>query len=497
MQLLNAQQIHQWDVYTIEHEPVASIDLMERAAQRCTDYIIEHNYSSHPVKIFCAKGNNGGDGLAIARQLTESGIDAFVYILEFGTPGTEDFQINLHRLHQLSKNIHFIQAKEFFPVLDKDDFIIDALYGSGLNRPLENLSAELVTHLNNSVAKIISIDVPSGMFIDKSSKGNTIVKALTTLSFQSMKLCFLFAENADFFGEVEILDIGLHPDFLENNEPVYSVVTKNQISGYIQPRKKFSHKGNYGHAFLIAGSKGKMGAAVLAAKACLRTGAGLLTIHTPEIGLNILQTAVPEAMCNITNENIEYEKFSAVAIGPGIGTNEEAANILEKVLQQFQKPLVIDADALNIIAAKKELLQKIPEGSILTPHPKEFERLFGKSNNDFERAALAIEASAKNPFIIILKGHHTLTACNGKGWFNITGNAAMATAGSGDTLTGVIVSLLAQGYNSFNAALTAVFLHGHSADLAVNLLSSETLMASDISDYLGQALHSLKSKNNI
>ncbi len=496
MQLLTPKQIHEWDAYTIAHEPVASIDLMERAARKCTDFIIENDFAASRVKIFCAKGNNGGDGLAIARQLIEAGIYCAVYILEFGALGTEDFQVNLHRLHQLTTNIYFLQAKEFFPLIEKNDLVVDALFGSGLNRPLENLSAELVNHINQSSAKIISIDVPSGMFIDKSSKSNTIVKAAYTLSFQSMKLCFLAAENADYFGEVIILDICLHPGYLKNTEIAFQLVSKKQISSFIQPRKKFSHKGTFGHALLIAGSKGKMGAAVLAAKGCLRSGVGLLTIDVPETSLNVLQTSVPEAMCITRDENIEWDNYSSTGIGPGIGTNEDAANLLMQTLQQYNKPMVIDADALNITASKKELLELIPAGSIITPHPKEFERLFGKTENDFLRMELAISESKKYPFIIILKGHYTLTAYNGKGWFNTTGNAAMATGGSGDTLTGIITSLLAQGYPSLSAALAGVYIHGYAGDLAKNILSSETLIASDIAEYIGRSLYQLSKKEN-
>ena len=491
MQLLSANQIHQWDAFTIEHEQIASIDLMERAAHACTNFIFEHNYNEQVIKIFCAKGNNGGDGLAIARQLIEAGTEPSVYILEFGAPGTEDFQMNLHRLHQLTKNIHFIQAEEFFPPIEQSDIIIDALYGSGLNRPLKDLSAALVEYINYCGAIILSIDVPSGMFIDKSSAGNIVIKASHTLSFEATKICFLFAENAEYFGEVTILNIGLHHDFLKKIETVYSIVSKKDIAKNIQARKKFSHKGNYGHSLLVAGSKGKIGAAVLAAKACLRAGTGLLTVHVPLIGLNVVQSSISEAMCITEDEEIDFTKYSAIGVGPGIGTTTASATLVENILHAYRSPMVIDADALNIISGKKDLLNAIPPDSILTPHPKEFERLFGKTNNDFERAQLAIDVSKQYNFIIVLKGHYTLIAYNGKGIFNTTGNAAMATGGSGDVLTGIVTSLLAQGYNPLQAALSGVYIHGYAGDLAISLLSTNILLASEIAEYIGQSLYAL------
>src|SRR6266487_1972141 len=328
MKLLSSQQIHEWDVYTIEHEPVASIDLMERAARRCTDYIIDQQLIHEHIKIFCGKGNNGGDGLAIARQLIEASMRPVIYILEFGAKGTEDFQVNLHRLHQLTSEIYFIQSKEFFPEINRNDLVIDALFGSGLNRPLQNLSAELVKHINQFDARVVAIDVPSGLFIDKSSKGNAVIKANYTLTFQSSKLCFLLPENAELFDVVETLDIGLHPGFLEIVDTTLQLITKEQIQSYIKPRTPFSHKGTYGHALLVAGNKGKMGAAIMAAKACLRTGAGLTTLNTPEEFLQTVHTAIPEAMCMIRGAETDYKKFNSLGIGPGIGTDDASAKMV-------------------------------------------------------------------------------------------------------------------------------------------------------------------------
>ena len=491
MKLLSPQQIHDWDAYTIASEPIASIDLMQRAARKCTDFIIEENFIKAGIKIFCGKGNNGGDGLAIARQLIEAGYTPLVYILEFGAKGTDDFQANLHWLHQLTTDIHFIQSKDFFPVIENDDVVIDALYGSGLNRPLQNLSEELVQHINKSDTTVISIDVPSGMFIDKSSRGNTVINADHTLTFQSLKLCFLVAENAEPVGQVHVLDIGLHAAFLQNTNTVLELVEKEQISSYLKPRKPFSHKGTYGHSLLIAGNKGKMGAAILAARACLRSGTGLLTVSVPEHGLNILQTAVPEAMCAIRGDAIDYSKFSAIGVGPGLGTAEESKELLKNLLANYSKPMVLDADALNILSNNKDMLATIPGGSVLTPHPKEFERLAGAAENDFEGIQLALQLSQQYPFVVVLKGHYTLTAYAGKGYFNTTGNPGMAKGGSGDILTGILTALLAQGYNPVQATLLGVYIHGLAAGHALMNQSPESMTATDITENLGAAFYSL------
>lgn len=492
MKLLSAQQIHQWDAFTIAHEPVTSTDLMERAAQSCTDWLIENNLHSKTIKIFCGKGNNGGDGLAIARQLIERGVNPSVFILEFGAKGTDDFQTNLNRLHPLTTEMFFLQSEDFFPAIQKDELIIDALFGSGLNRPLTGLSASLVEHINHSGADVVAIDVPSGMFIDKSSIGNPIVEATYALTFQSLKLNFLLAENARWFGKVEVLDIGLHHAFLQEIDADYNLLDKHFISRHLIDRKPFSHKGTFGHALLVAGNKGKMGAAVLAARACLRSGVGLLTTFIPDEAVSIMQTAVPEAMVQVREENPDLEKYSTLGIGPGLGTTDDAVSLVTSLLEKYAHPVVLDADALNIISRNKHLLKQVPEGSVLTPHPKEFDRLFGENSNDFERLQKAIDASKEYPLTIILKGHYSLVSQNGKGWFNTTGNAGMATGGTGDVLTGIITALVAQKYPPFMAACIGVYVHGMAGDLALAYQSEESLLPSDIVEALGTAFNQLR-----
>ena len=501
MKILSAEEIRLWDQYTIQHEPIGSIDLMERAAGKCVDWLEENGYVEDSFSIFCGKGNNGGDGLAIARMLSAKKYPVTVNILESGHKGTEDFQTNLARLHQYPNvDIRFIQTEGNFHELKKDEIIIDAIYGSGLNRGVEGVTAKLIGHINDSGCKIISIDIPSGLFTDHSSTGNSIIKAEHTLSFQCFKPAFLVAENAEYMGEVHILDIGLDQDYYNSIQSPYELVDDTIIHSIYKPRNKFSHKGNFGHALLVAGSFGKMGAAVLSAKSCLRSGVGLLSCHIPRLGYEILQSSVPEAMVMtdfnsslITKIQDDLKNYEAIGIGPGIGTASETKTMLRDIFETYHNPVVLDADALNIMSLQKDLLKLMPPGSLLTPHPKEFERLFGECKNDFERIERALQHTKQLNCLIVLKGHHTFIATpTGNGYFNNTGNAGMATAGSGDVLTGMITSLLGQGYPSVEAVILGVYLHGFAGDVAANKISEEAMIAGDIIENIGKAFKQLE-----
>lgn len=499
MKIFSAAQIKKWDAFTIEKEPISSIDLMERAATACYRWLIQNGYGERQFRIFCGKGNNGGDGLALARLLIQNNCRAAVYILEFGKIGTDDFQTNLERLHQVSTDIHFIQSADFFPALKNEEVIIDALFGNGLNKPLEGISSALIEHINNCTAIKISIDSPTGLFADTSSTGNTIIRSTHTLSFQNYKLAFLLPENEAYCGDVHLLNIGLHKDFEKAEPSGFELIDATLIKHIYKPRLKFAHKGTHGHAALICGSTGMMGAAVLSSLACLRSGVGKLTSYIPKCGYNILQTAVPEAMSFVAGEDHVLsapgiEKYKAVAIGPGIGMHSSSKNLLAEVFDKVSIPMVIDADALNIIAENKALFHAFPPRSILTPHPKEFESLFGKSLNDFERLKLAIQKSKELNIYIVLKGHNSfISAPDGKGFFNSTGNAGMATAGSGDVLTGIITGLLAQGYSPFESSLLGVYLHGLAGDYAAIKYSPEAMLAGDITGCLGDAFRQICS----
>lgn len=491
--MFTADQIRAWDAFTIANEPIASIDLMERAATACSKWILQQHYSKKKLHIFCGKGNNGGDGLAIARLLLQEGISIVVYIFETGAKGTDDFQQNLERLHSYTSDIHFIQSTGFFPALTADDVAIDALLGTGLNKPLDGLMLQLAEHISNSPAAVISIDIPTGMIADKSCKDYTCVRADHTLSFQLYKPCFMMQENADWFGEVHLLDIGLHPAYYHETIAYQQLIDKGIIHSVYKKRKPFSHKGMHGHALMIAGSYGKTGAAALSAKSALRSGAGLVTVHTPKCGYDALQSTMPEAMLEVDAEEqhlstmpADMSRYTAIGIGPGIGLHEQTAELLMNLLHNAHQPIVLDADALNLLSIKKDLTAHLHEECILTPHPKEFERLFGKTNNDFERKDLALQKAEELNCVIVLKGHHTFIASpNGDAWFNSTGNAGMATAGSGDVLTGILTGLLAQGYNAEEAAILGVYIHGAAGDIAAQQLSQEAMLASDITQHLG------------
>ena len=500
MYILSAQQIRDWDEYTIRNEPVSSIDLMERAARACYEWIINNGYESKTFHVFCGKGNNGGDGLAIARMLHQRGAKVEVHVLEFGHKGTDDFQTNLTRIHDIDANIRFIPSATLLPELKKAEIIIDALLGSGLNRPVEGLTELLIKHLNASGNEIISIDLPSGLPADSASGNHTVVHASHTLTFQSVKKSFLAPENEDYLGLVHVLDIGLSKSYLAQISSTDLLIDSEWAGKVLKKRKSFAHKGSFGHALLIAGSYGKVGAAVLAGKACLRTGAGLTTIHAPSCAYGILQTALPEAMTmvdknphRITEVHFSEMKFSVAGIGPGIGTDPETVGMLEKFLKGFEGNTILDADALNIIAANPRLSSSLKPGTVLSPHPREFERLFGKTKDSFERLELGKQQAVKRQLVIILKGKHSAVFLpNGETWFNTSGNSGMATGGTGDVLTGIITALLARHYEPADAARLGVYVHGLAADLAVAEASEESLIAGDIPESLGKAFTSLR-----
>ena len=494
MQIFDTAKIKAWDEYTIANEPIPSIDLMERAAKACFEWLIQHNYKSRSFSIYCSKGNNGGDGLALARMLSNTGHTVSVFILEFGYMGTNDFQANLVRLHETQANINYISVEENIKKVNGNDVVIDAILGSGLNRALDGLTAMVVNHLNDSGNEIISIDIPTGLSADKSAEGNTVIRATHTLSFQCYKLAFLMQENLKYIGQLHLLHIGLHEDYLQKATSNFMLVDRSLAHDLLRPRKKFTHKGDYGHGALITGSTGIMGASALCAKAFMRSGAGKLTCHIPASGNIIMQVAVPEAMCKIEkgDDHIKsissLENYDAVGIGPGLGLHDSHITLLASLFKEFRKPVVIDADALNALSKSQGLLSQIPPLSILTPHTREFERLFGTLETDFSRIEMALSKAKEFNIIIILKGPHTFIATpGGMGYFNNSGNPGMATGGSGDVLTGLITGLLCQGYPPEHAAILGVYVHGLAGDLAAAKLSQQSMIASDITGHLGEA----------
>lgn len=489
MKIPNIQAARAADAYTIENEPISSVDLMERAATQIYFWLLKKLKTKEvSIKIFCGMGNNGGDGLALARLLATNDIFAQVYIVHVSDKFSHDAEVNYQRLKEIPDVPMFdIFSKDDFPKISDDEIIVDALIGSGLSRPLEGLAAELVTHLNDNQAVRIAIDIASGLNGDSINNGGVIFRPDYTVSMQFPKMAFLYPENEPFVGKWEVLDIKIHPDYIENLETTNFYTTADVIKPLLHKRGKHSHKGTYGHALLIAGSTGKTGAALLASEACLRSGVGLLTTHLPKAAMLPLQVYLPEAMISPDKSDDSFSQvpdlqpYNAIGVGPGLGKAEETVNALKRLIQEARVPLVLDADALNIISENKTWLAFLPENTIVTPHPKEFERLFGKTDNSQQRIELQREMSAKYRIIIVLKGANTsITFPNGSCFFNSTGNPGMATAGSGDVLTGIILSLLAQRYTPEEAAIIGVFMHGRAGDKAAEKLGMESMIAGDI-----------------
>jgi len=496
IKILPVQKIREADQYTIDHEPVRSVDLMERAAGRCFEWIKEHQPDTKQAyTIFAGPGNNGGDGLVIARMLHDSGYPVSVNLVQFSNELSPDCQINLNRLKKIIP-VQIIKTTKDIVQIPADEIIIDALLGSGISRAPEGLVKHVIQQINAAGNRIIAIDLPSGLMADSSSDGHkdAIIKASVTLTIGAPKLALFVPENGDYCGDWCFIPIGLHEDFLQQADAKYFLLQQNDVAAFFQPRKTFSHKGSYGHVLIMAGSKGKTGAAVLAAKACLRSGCGLTTVHCPSDSLNIVQISAPEAMVSVDENanNISVlpvlMPYSAVAFGPGCGLHKSTAASLKLLIQETKVPLVIDADGLNILADNKTWLSFLPANTVLTPHPGEFKRLFGESKNDFDRLGKGVEAAMKFRCIIVLKGAYTaIISPNGQVFFNSSGNPGMAKGGSGDALTGLIAGLLARGIPALKAAIAGVFLHGLAGDFAAKYKTQEAMRAGDIIELLPQA----------
>ncbi len=501
MKIFSAEQIRAWDAHTIAQEPIASIDLMERASNVFVDWFCEkYQPEDGRVLVFCGPGNNGGDGLAIARLLHHRFYEVEVLLAEISTQRSPDCTTNLERLppHNAVR-LTSIPLHGDFPPIEEKAILIDALFGSGLSRPITDFWAQLIGYINRYGSPVVSVDIPSGLYADRHSEG-AIVQAQYTLSFERPKLAFFFPQNHIYTGQWEYRSIHLHLDFPSQSNSNYHFVNQAFIHTFFKQRSKFDHKGTYGHALLVAGSFGKVGAAILAARAALRSGAGLVTIHAPRCAYEILQMSIPEAMVSVDQHERLFsqvrpdEKQKVVGIGCGLGTNEISFEGLAELLVNHNRSMVLDADALNIIAQHPALFIEIPRDSILTPHPKEFERLFGQTSNDFERQGLQGRKAQELGVYILLKGAHSCVAApDGTFYFNSTGNPGMATAGSGDVLTGIITGLLAQGYSAKQAAILGMYLHGLAGDFAAEeVMGQEALIASDIIDNLGEAFKKLK-----
>ena len=503
MKIFTSAQIKELDKFTIENEPISSLSLMERAAQTMTRSITELWGTATPIVVFAGPGNNGGDALAIARMMADQGYQIVAYLFNISGHLSPDCAANKKLLEENKHIQQFFEVTQEFdpPVLDEKTLVIDGLFGSGLNKPLAGGFASLVKYINASPSKIVSIDAPSGLMAEDNTyniKAN-IIRAYLTLTLQQPKLSFFFAENQQFIGQLRVLDIRLSQEGIQKMDSSYTVIEENDIRNSLLPRNPYAHKGQMGHALLIAGSYCMAGAAILAAKACLRSGVGKLTVNSPRRNIPMIQQSVPEAIIKtgaeeiIFAESVDTEEYNAMGIGPGLGQSEQTAIALIAQLRRTQCPIVADADAINILANHRAWLQQLPKGIILTPHPKEFDRLEGHSADSYERLTKACNLAERLQGIVILKGHYTaICMADGHVMFNPTGNAGMATAGSGDVLTGIITGLLARGYQPKEACMVGVYLHGLAGDLAAAELGEESLLASDIIQYLPRAFKRLK-----
>lgn len=506
MKILSATQTHALDQATIARQGVTSTQLMERAAQELLFWFYGHyGYGQVPgdTLLLCGPGNNGGDGLALARLLHEANYAVRVALLPANNHSA-DWQHNRQRL-PAAVPVAEISA-DALPAISAGTVVVDALFGTGLSRPLAGLAAAVVAHLNAAQARVVAVDIPSGLFADAPQPAaSAVVRARHTVSFGLPKLAFLLPQNAGFVGEWQVKDIDLSPQFIAATATPWHYTDAATVAGQLPPRPKFSHKGTFGHALLLAGSRGKMGAAVLAAGACLRSGVGLLTAHIPGCGYDIFQISQPEAMCltdaqaDFISELPDLQPYQAVGIGPGLGQDAASLAVLRQLLEAAAKPLektgqplplVIDADALNLLGSHRELLKLLPENTVLTPHPKEFERLTEPTHDDYHRLELLRDFAIKYRCLVVLKGAYTCLATpTGELHFNSSGNAGMATGGSGDVLTGVLLALRSHAQlPAFEAVRLGVYAHGRAGDLAAAQTGQAGLVASDIVRHLGPAL---------
>ncbi len=500
MKLFSKEQIYEADRITVEKQNISSADLMERAGIQIFNWMDSRMQGAQvSIHVFCGIGNNGGDGLVLSRHLVTHGYNVKTYVVNCSDKRSKDFLINYDRIKNVTKNWPILlTCREEFPSIGRDDIIVDAIFGIGLNRPADDWVKALFQHFRASKAFTLSVDMPSGLYADKVPEDeNGVVWADYTLSFQVPKIVFFLPDTAKYTIQWEILDIGIDPEYLMSTDTDTEIIGKYEVLPLYRPREKYDHKGTFGHCLIIGGSYGKIGSVVLASRAALTIGAGLVTAFVPKCGYSVLQTALPEAMV-ITDEddniltNIKFGiEPTVIGIGVGVGTNEKTITAFETYLKSNKLPLVIDADGLNILAKKKALLKLLPENSVLTPHPKELERLIGKWKDDFNKLKKTKAFSKKYKVIVVIKGANTISIFNDKLHINTTGNPGLATAGSGDVLTGIITGLISQGYEPFSAAVFGVYLHGKSADIAVETYGYQSLIASNVIDYIKDAFMDL------
>lgn len=497
MKILNALTIKEVDRLTIERQNSTSLELMERAASEVFFWLMGlFRTNKLTFHVFCGVGNNGGDGLAVARMLHTCGCKVHVYEVAFSNQKSPDYQANELLLNESGIDKYVLVEHETFPIIEKNDLVIDAIFGIGLTREPAEWVQQIIHLINKCSNTVVAIDVPSGMFSDQPT--TLAVQADVVLTFETPKLAFFLSDNQKYVRSFELLNIDWDQDALNEAISLISYNDLRSIKALYLPVPRFAHKGTQGHALIIGGSYGKMGAVVLASKATLRAGCGLSTVFIPKCGYEILQSTVPEVMVLTDDEDQQISTIrldfipKAIGIGMGMGQKAETVTAFEHFLKHNSVPLVIDADGLNILASSPELHQYIPNGSILTPHPKELERLIGKWTNDFEKLEKAKAFSKTYHVIMVLKDAYTFIIDGESLYINSSGNQALATGGSGDVLLGIITGLRAQGYKALAAAQMGVFLHGRTAELAMEDMTYESFIASDILHYLRNAFRELQ-----
>ena len=509
VKILSNSQLQEADAMTIGREPITSLDLMERAGNRCYDWLFANaperlfprdaQESEWRFAVFCGMGNNGGDGLVIARLLARNGYEVRAILLRHRKEASSDNLENQKRLKKARVELVEIDAIQQFPVLEPGEVVVDALFGSGLSRPLEGTAADLVKYINASGNMVVSIDMPSGLAAEDVASGQVMVKSDHTLVFESPRLALMYRENEAFVGEWATLPIGLDPQYMQETVTPYVISEERDVRSMLRPRPRAGHKGDFGHALLVAGAAGTTGAAVLAARACVRSGAGLCTVHTPATLHDAMLAAVPEVM-HTRHEGGDHlstlppmDRYTALGVGPGMGMHPGTATMFKMIIQEHRGPMVLDADAINLLAENKTWIEYLSTGCILTPHPKEFDRLSGTSANSSERLEKARQFAIRSKSVVVLKGWHT-AVCDPMGmvYFNPTGNAGMAKGGSGDALTGLLTGLLAQGIEPLQAALLGVYVHGLAGDLAATALGQDGMIVSDLIAELPRAFQQLR-----
>lgn len=508
MKIFSTRDIRGIDRYTIEHEGITSLELVERVAEAITIEITSRWRPTRHTIIFAGPGNNGADALTVARMLIEQGWRPRVILFNIGGNRlSKECAACRDMLLESAPDADFteVTARMDFPDIQRGHIVIDGIFGSGFHGEMSRAYQLLIDRINDAHATVVSIDVPTGLSGDwnPNSVNRYIIHATLTLAVQFPRMAFFMADNAELVGEWKVLDIGLSAKAIAATPSQFFLVERRDVRMALRPRKAFSSKADYGTAALFAGSYGMMGAAVMSARACLRSGVGKVCVCAPKCGFNIIQTAVPEALYQYNKGEIVItdmtpaHEYDAIAVGPGIGTAAETLTALEDFIGRRTKPVILDADALNCIAMRPNMLNSLPVLSVLTPHAAEFDRLFGEHHSDEERLRTAIEKAETYKIFIILKGHHTaIVRPDGKIYFNSSGTAALATAGTGDVLTGMLASFMAQGYKPEIACILAVYLHGEAGRLARDEHGTYGVIASDVCDNIGRAIRQVMDSSN-